>query len=48
MAFCPIFVLRKWFLSLEKLFLVPILPCGANSKIAGYSIYTLIDPITGR
>ena len=29
-VFCPLLVLRKRFLSLEKLFFAPILPCGAN------------------
>ena len=33
-AFCPMFVLRKGLLSLEKLFLVPMLQCGANSEIS--------------
>ena len=57
-VFCPMFVLQKGFLSLEKLFLVPILQCGANfiqiirinviDKIAGYGIYVLINPFTGR
>ena len=33
-AFCPMFVLRKGILSLEKVFLVLILQCGTNSKIS--------------
>ena len=33
-VFCPMLVLQKGFLSLEKLFLVSILQCGANSKIS--------------
>ena len=54
------FLLRKGFLSLEKLILVPILQFGANAKfysdnkdkcclqIVGYSIYALINPFTAR
>ena len=54
-VFYPIFVSRKGFLSLEKLFLVPILQCVTNSKIhsdnkgkfidkiVGYSIYALTN-----
>ena len=33
-AFCPMLVLQKGFLSLEKLFLVPMLPYGTNAKIS--------------
>ena len=33
-AFCSMFVLRNGFLSLEKLFLVPMLQYEANSKIS--------------
>ena len=39
-AFCPMFVSQKGFLSLEKFFLVPIIQCGANSKIS-------FNPFTG-
>ena len=32
--FCPVLVMRKGFLSLEKPFQVPILQCGENSNIS--------------
>ena len=33
-VFCPMLVLRKGYLSLEKLFVLLILKCGANLKIS--------------
>ena len=33
-VFCPMLVLRKGYLSLEKSFVLLILQCGANLKIS--------------